>query len=211
MLQKLSDEYCLSGQVASSVAPEEVEKSVEPVVAVVEQSLVAVDSVKVDSVIYASATAVSPQPATVKKEVKSKSKADKTSVNRVDGRRWYVEYYEPAYDLFVAQLKRYITLSHAELAPRADQLSKNAYRSVTPVLISLAVMISIVLMLYYFIYIYGVKPILLMDRSLSDYLSFKLPYKTKVDMIDEVKNLSDNIEHLINSSHSSVKQKKNAN
>ena len=127
-----------------------------------------------------------------------------------DGRKWFSENYEPAHARFVAQVKRYIDLSHSELAPRAEQLSKNAYRSVTPILISLAVMISVVLMLYYFIYIYGVKPILRMNRSLSDYLSFKLPYRTKVEMIDEVKELSDNIEHLINSSKLDIKQKKDA-
>jgi hypothetical protein len=71
-------------------------------------------------------------------------------------------------------------------------------------------MISVVLLLYYFIYIYGVKPILRMNRALSDYLSYRLPYKTKVEMVDEVKELSDNIEHLINSSKLDIKQKKNA-
>ena len=123
-------------------------------------------------------------------------------VHKVDGRKWYVEVYEPAYDRFTAQLERYITLSHSVLAPRAAQLSKNAYRSVTPVLISLTVMIVILLMLYYFIYIYGVNPIKRMSRSLADHLSFKLPYKPKAEMIDEIKELNDNIENLINISKS---------
>ena len=123
-------------------------------------------------------------------------------VHKVDGRKWYVEVYEPAYDRFTAQLERYITLSHSVLAPRAAQLSKNAYRSVTPVLISLTVMIVILLMLYYFIYIYGVNPIKRMNRSLVDHISFKLPYKAKAEMIDEIKELNDNIENLINLSKS---------
>lgn len=123
-------------------------------------------------------------------------------VHKVDGRKWYVEVYEPAYDRFTAQLERYITLSHSVLAPRAAQLSKNAYRSVTPVLISLTVMIVILLMLYYFIYIYGVNPIKRMNRSLADHISFKLPYKAKAEMIDEIKELNDNIENIINLSKS---------
>ena len=133
-----------------------------------------------------------------------------TVVKRVDGRKWYVNQYEPAYDRMVGQIERYITLSHGELAPRAAQLSKNAYRSVAPVLISLLVMIAIVLMLYYFVYIYGVKPILRINRSLSDYLSFKLPFKPKADMIDEIKTISDNIENLINISKSNKKQDEDA-
>jgi hypothetical protein len=124
----------------------------------------------------------------------------------VDVRRWFKETYDPAYDSFIKQVEYYTTLSHEGLNPRKEQLSKNAYRSVMPVLISLAVMIAIVLMLYYFIYIYAVKPILSINRSLADYLSFKLPYKTKASMIDEVKTLNDNIEHLINASKSNVKQ-----
>ena len=133
-----------------------------------------------------------------------------TVVKRVDGRKWYVNQYEPAYDRMVGQIERYIALSHGELAPRAAQLSKNAYRSVAPVLISLLVMIAIVLMLYYFVYIYGVKPILRINRSLSDYLSFKLPFKPKADMIDEIKTISDNIENLINISKSNKKQDEDA-
>lgn len=124
----------------------------------------------------------------------------------VDARRWFKEKYNPAYELFIKQVERYTIISHEGLTPHKEQLSKNAYRSVMPVFISLAVMIAIVLMLYYFIYIYAVKPILVMNRSLADYLSFKLPYKTKASMIDEVKTLNDNIEHLVNASKSNIKQ-----
>lgn len=131
-------------------------------------------------------------------------------VHKVDGRKWYVDTYEPAYNRFVDQTKRYINLSHGQLAPRAAQLSKNVYRSVAPVLISLLVMIAIVLMFYYFVYIYGVKPILNINRALYDYLSFKLPFKPKAEMVDEIKELNDNIENLVNISKSNQKQSENA-
>ena len=131
-------------------------------------------------------------------------------VHKVDGRKWYVEVYEPTYDSFTEQVKRYTTLSRGQVAPRAAQLSKNAYRSVAPVLISLAVMIAIVLMFYFFVYIYGVKPILRINKALADHLSFKLPYKANAEMIDEIKELSDNIENLINISKSNKKQEDNA-
>ena len=127
-------------------------------------------------------------------------------VHKVDGRSWYVESYEPAYDSFTEQVERYTTLSHGELAPRAEQLSKNVYRSVAPVLISLLVMIAIVLMFYFFIYIYGVKPILRINRALSDHLLFQLPFKPKAEMVDEIKELNDNVENLINISKSNKKQ-----
>ena len=71
-------------------------------------------------------------------------------------------------------------------------------------------MIAIVLMLFYFVYIYGVKPIKRINRSLAEYLSFKLPYKPKAEMVDEIKELSDNIENLINISKSNKKQGEDA-
>lgn len=136
-----------------------------------------------------------------------KAKVVEKVVNKPsDVKAWFKEVYEPAYNNFVKQVERYSTISRGELLPHAERLSKNAYRSVMPVLISLAVMIAIVLMLYYFIYIYAVKPVVRINRALSDYLSFKMPYKVKATMIDEVKNLSDNIEHLINASKSNIKQ-----
>ena len=49
-----------------------------------------------------------------------------------------------------------------------------------------------------------------MNRALSDYLSFKLPYKPKATMIDEIKELNDNVENLINISKSNQKQGENA-
>ena len=126
-------------------------------------------------------------------------------IRKVGGRRWYVESYEPAYERFVEQVNYYTAISHEQLVPRAAQLSKNAYRSVAPVLISLLVMIAIVLMFYYFVYIYGVKPILCINKALADYLSFKLPYKPKAEMVDEIKELNDSVENLINISKSNEK------
>lgn len=123
-------------------------------------------------------------------------------VQPLGGREWYSSVYEPKYNDFIEQTKRYMRLSHGQLAPRAEQLSRNAHRAIAPVLISLLVMIAMVLMLYYFVYIYGVKPIVKINRSLSDYLSFKLPYTVKEQLVDELKELSDNIDSLITSSKS---------
>ena len=117
-------------------------------------------------------------------------------------REWYESVYEPECDHFIEQTKRYMSLSHGQLGPSAEQLSKNAYRSVTPVLISLLVMIAVVLMLYYFVYAYGVKPILRMNKALSDYISFKMPFAVKSELIDELKELHDNIDTLVTSSKS---------
>ena len=77
-------------------------------------------------------------------------------------------------------------------------MKKNAYRAVTPVLISLVVMIAIVLMLYYFMSLYCVNPIIRMNKGLGDWLSFRVPFAVKGDLKDEVLELKEKIEALIN-------------
>lgn len=133
-----------------------------------------------------------------------------TMVTERNAHSWYKSNYAPIYDKYMAQVECYTELLHDQLAPRAAILSKNAHRSVIPVFISLSVMIAVVLMFYFFIYIYGVKPILSINKALSDYLQFKIPYKPKADMVDEIKELNDNLENLVNITRSQKKQEENA-
>ncbi len=114
--------------------------------------------------------------------------------------RWYTEEFEASYARLTAAVKAYMTSTQSSLAPRTEQMKKNAYRAVTPVLIALAVMIAIVLMFYYFMTIYCVTPILGMNKSLGDYLAFKVPFTVKAECKDEVQELKEKIDTLINQS-----------
>lgn len=113
------------------------------------------------------------------------------------GMEWYDSNYKVVYDKLVDEIQEFMTHTHSSLAPRAEQLNKNAYRSVAPVLISLVVLIAIVLMFYYFITVYCVKPIAKINKSLSDYMSYRLPFGIKEELLDELKELVDNIEKLV--------------
>jgi hypothetical protein len=115
-------------------------------------------------------------------------------------RAWYNDVYMPATLKVSEQINDYMSATHEGLTPRAEQLSHNAYRAVMPVLISLVVMIAIVLMLYYFITIYCVNPILALRKSLADWLVFKLPFNPKSECRDELLELKEDIETLINQS-----------
>lgn len=112
-------------------------------------------------------------------------------------RNWYKYQYESLYGRLTSDIKGYMTSTQSSLVPRAEQLSKNAYRAVTPVLISLVVMIAIVLMLFLFMTIYCVNPIVRMNRSLGDYILFKMPFQLKADCRDEMLELKEKIETLI--------------
>lgn len=111
--------------------------------------------------------------------------------------RWYTEEFEASYTRLTASVKAFMTSTQSSLAPRTEQMKKNAYRAVTPVLIALAVMIAIVLMFHYFMMIYCVNPILKMNKSLGDYLTFKLPFTVKAECKDEVLELKEKIDTLI--------------
>lgn len=133
---------------------------------------------------------------------RSDSLAADSLVGRPDslGIRWYNEEYDALYGRLTAAIKNYMTSTQSSLAPRAEQMKKNAYRAVTPVLISVTVMIAIVLMLLYFLSIYCVSPIERMNKSLGDWLSFRTPFNVKGDLKDEVLELKERIETLINQS-----------
>ncbi len=131
--------------------------------------------------------------------------SDSLNVAQVDsvGGRWYNDEYEALYGRLTSAIKNYMTSTQSSLAPRAEQMKKNAYRAVTPVLISLAVMIAIVLMLYYFMTIYCVNPILGMNKGLGDNLSFRIPFTVKGECKDEMLELKEKIDTLINQSKQS--------
>lgn len=128
------------------------------------------------------------------------SDTDSVSLCRPDsvGGLWYNREYEALYSRLTAAIKSYMTSTQSSLAPRTEQLKKNAYRAVTPVLISLAVMIAIVLMLFYFISIYCVNPVVRLNKGLGDWLLFRIPFAVKADCKDEVLELKEKIEALIN-------------
>ena len=113
-------------------------------------------------------------------------------------RVWYNDVYMPVSSKVSEQINDYMSATHEGLTLRAEQLDHNAYRAVMPVLISLLVMIAIVLMLYYFITIYCVNPVLSLRKSLADWLAFRLPFAPKSECRDELLELKVNIETLIN-------------
>ncbi len=108
----------------------------------------------------------------------------------------YYKEYRHIYRDIVGSIYDLTSASLWSIEPRAEQLQRNAYRAVTPVLISLAVMIIIVLMLYYFMIIYCVNPVVRVNKSLQDFIDFKLPFKPKGNFTDEFKELEESIDSL---------------
>lgn len=115
-----------------------------------------------------------------------------------DNRLWYDKTYLPTYNTTSNSIMRVMSDAQTSLTPRAERLSRNAYRAVTPVFISLVVMIAILLMFYYFVMIAVIKPIIAMNNSLGDSIRYKIPFATKTECRDEMRELHEKIESVIN-------------
>ena len=110
---------------------------------------------------------------------------------------WYENQYYDCYQSLTSAVGKFMTSTENSLAPRTEQLKKNAYRAVTPVLISLVVVVVIVLMFHFFIKVYCIDPVLKMNESLGNYLSFGVPFRLKSELRDEPAELKEKIEELI--------------
>lgn len=121
-----------------------------------------------------------------------------------DGRSWYNDTYLPVYNDASDGILRVLSNAQTSLSPRAERLGRNAYRAVTPVFISLVVMIAILLMFYYFVMIYIAQPIVEMNKSLGDVLRYKVPFSIKSECLDEMSELRDKIETTTNNSGSKL-------
>lgn len=124
-----------------------------------------------------------------------------TITSTLTSRSWYVDEYKVGYINLSKQVSQYMTSSQNTLSPEVNRLSHTARRSVTPVFISLLVMFVVVLMLYFFLKKLYVKPILRINRSLGDYLAYKVPFDKNIACRDELGELRDRIETLISKSN----------
>ncbi len=117
-----------------------------------------------------------------------------------DNRLWYDKEFLPTYNITSGAIMRVMSDARTSLTPRAERLSRNAYRAVTPVFISLVVMIAMLLMFYYFVMIYIAKPIVAMNKSLSESLRYKIPFVVKTECRDELLDLKEKIASVTNTS-----------
>lgn len=116
---------------------------------------------------------------------------------RYSAHKWYIETYQTEYLNMSSEITKYMTGSHTTLGPEVNNLSHTARRAVTPVSITLIVIIAIVLMFHFFFMVYIVKPIQRIDRSLGAYLTYKMPFDDGIRSRDEIRGVRDKIAALI--------------
>lgn len=110
---------------------------------------------------------------------------------------WFVEMYKTSYIELTTAIKSYMVSSQHSLVAKAVELKSNAYRAITPGIITLFVAILMVLMLAFFIDLYYTKPTVKIAKGLRGYLNNSLPFKVNMEGHDEVFELKEDLETLI--------------
>ena len=102
---------------------------------------------------------------------------------------WYVDEYKTEHRNLSKQISKYMTGSQSTLGPEVSRLSHTARRAVTPVFISLLVMFIVVLMLYFFLKRLYIKPMTRINRSLGDYITYRVPFDDSIECRYDIKEL----------------------
>lgn len=123
--------------------------------------------------------------------------SERDTISVLNTQTWYADEYKTEYLNVSQQIRKFMTGSNSTLGPEVNRLNNTARRAVTPVFISLVVMLVIVLMLYFFMKSYFITPIKRINRSLGDYLTYKMPFDQSISSRDELQTLRDRIATLI--------------
>ena len=110
---------------------------------------------------------------------------------------WFSGVYKNSYQRLTSSIKNYSVVTESNLQHRAEQLEGSAYRAITPGILTLAVMIMIIGLFYFFIDLYLAKPVVKINKALDLYIKARVPFEVKTDGNDEVAQLRSNIEDLI--------------
>ena len=110
---------------------------------------------------------------------------------------WFMEIYRSSYANLTTAVKNYMSSSQYALNTQAAQLKVSAYRAITPSIITLGVAMVVVLMFFFLIDLYFVRPVTQIERGLRNFLYNKIPFSVKVEGRDEVYRLKEAVENLI--------------
>ncbi len=109
---------------------------------------------------------------------------------------WLEANYWRAYMNLTSAVKEYMTGAEYNLGTQAENIEHNAYRAITPILVTLAVILLLLFVLLFFIDFYYIKPVVKMNKSLEGFLKYNSPFRVTFEGKDEVFELKENIEEL---------------
>lgn len=113
---------------------------------------------------------------------------------------WFVEVYRTTYNDLTASIKEFMIKNEDSIVESARNVESNAHRAAMVGIFALAAGMILVSLFYYFINMFYIKPVLSMERSLTQVLDKGLPFKVDVHSQDELSMLKEHIEVLIDKS-----------
>lgn len=113
---------------------------------------------------------------------------------------WFAGSYLAAYYELDESVRNFLTSPSTFLSTRTEQLEKNVYRTITPSIITLLVAILIVLMFYFFVDLYYIRPLQKVNKGLKKYLTARIPFDDSFESNDDVETLKEMVVELIEQS-----------
>lgn len=108
----------------------------------------------------------------------------------VDSRDWYFTELQPKYNAFKTAQDKLNVGIHDDLQANSGSFDESFYRSITPIMVSVAVAILLSILLLFFILEYYVRPLRRMLKGTDTFVHYSHPYNVEFEGNDQLKELN---------------------
>lgn len=112
---------------------------------------------------------------------------------------WFSQVYKTSYSSLTNAIKDFMVVTQHDILNFTVMLQQKAYRATMVAIISLGAGLMLMLLFYYIINVFFIKPILRIDRALGNHLNSHAPFEVKINSRDEILSLRQHISQLIDS------------
>lgn len=114
----------------------------------------------------------------------------------IDSRDWYFTQLQPKYNDFITAQDVLNKGIHDDLQTNSGSFDESFYRSITPIMVSVAVAILLSILLLFFIMEYYVRPLRKMLKGTDDFVHYSHPYNVDFEGNDQIKELNGYIKEI---------------
>lgn len=111
--------------------------------------------------------------------------------------RWFAALYDGPYRELSAAIDNIGVIFHENIDREARQIGADSYRAIRPGILALGLAALMILLFYFFLESYFIKPIYRIKNGLGRYLINRTPFDVKTEGKTEITELKENIEELI--------------
>ncbi|MFI3314984.1 MAG: MCP four helix bundle domain-containing protein [Rikenellaceae bacterium] len=122
---------------------------------------------------------------------------------------WYFTKYRPAYRNLAHSIKDFMVLAQNSVVEKTNEIGSLAYRATMQGITALAAAIVIILLFYFMIDTYFVRPVTQMTSSLKHHLLHRTPFDVKFEGREDVHELQGYIKQLL-STIATLKKERNS-